>query len=495
MTTADAEALAADSAVGLSRLNERHMPVGISVPSPEVLRAQIGVVHLGPGAFHRAHQAWYFDEVLKTDPRWAISAVALKSSGVRDALQPQAGLYAVAVLDETIAYRVIGSIRELLVSPQDRQRVLARMASVDTRIVTLTITEKGYCLLADGTLDFQHPDIEHDCAYPRAPNSAIGYLVEALRLRRAAGIAPFTTISCDNVVDNGHRLGNAVVALATLADRDLAQWIKQHACFPRSMVDSIVPATDSALRARVAAALGVQDAWPVQREAFTQWVIEDRFCNERPDFERVGVTLTDDVPAFVQAKLRLLNGAHSSLSYLGLPAGYCTVAEAMADAALAGFVRTLMLDDILPSLRAPPGLDLHAYVEAILQRFRNPEIRHELAQIAWDGSQKLPFRLIGTIVDALAAERPIDRLCVPIAAWLQFVRHAESEARTLVDPSAGRLLQLARQCDGSATDIELWLQLDTVFPAVLRQSDAFKQAMIRAYLAGTNWQARGALHR
>ncbi|MBS7458166.1 mannitol dehydrogenase family protein [Coralloluteibacterium stylophorae] len=442
----------------------------------------IGIVHLGPGAFHRAHQAEFADSVLASDPRWGICAVSLHSTGVRDALMPQDGLYTAATLDAEIGFRVIGSIREVLVAPEDPERVLARLAAAGTHLVTLTITEKGYCLDADGALDATHPDVAHDRAHPHIPRSAIGYLVEGLRRRRAAGLAPFTVLSCDNLVDNGHRLGAAVRALAAANDRGLAAWIESEGAFPRTMVDSIVPATDDALRARVAAATGLRDAWPVQREAFTQWVIEDRACGPMPDLAAVGATLTDDVPAYVQAKLRLLNGAHSTLAYLGLLAGHASVGEAMDDAALAGFVRVLMREDILPSLRAPQGLDLDAYVDAVLARFRNPSIRHALAQIAWDGSQKLPFRLFGTIADALAAGRGIDRLCLPVAAWMHFVRQRAGAGERVTDPLAERLFELGRACDGSAAaDVPRFLALHDVFPPALRESPAFREALAQAY--------------
>jgi fructuronate reductase len=471
-------------ATALPRLGPGALPANAEVPGAGALSAAIGVVHIGPGAFHRAHQAWYFDDVLQTDPRWGICEVALKSPATRDALLPQRGLYTVAVLDADIRYRVIGAVRELLVAPDDLDRVLARMSAPDTRIVTLTITEKGYCLDATGGLDFDHPDIVHDVTHPAAPRSAIGLLVEALRQRRAKQVPAFTTISCDNLVDNGVKLHAAVVALARRRDDALAHWIETAACFPRSMVDSIVPASDDALRSRVAGALGVRDQWPVQREAFKQWVIEDRFCNERPDLAAVGVTLTADVPAFVRAKLRLLNGAHSALAYMGYRAGHRTVAAAMRDDALVTFLRAMMTEDVLPTLSAPPGLDLADYVDTILHRFANPAIRHELAQIAWDGSQKLPFRLFGTIADALAAGRGVARLCVPIAAWLHFIRDAVRDGRTIVDPLAAVLAMLAARCDGSDGDIEVWMELESVFPEGLRRSDAFLDALTAAYRAG-----------
>lgn len=458
------------------------LPAAIVRPRYRLDDVDIGVVHIGPGAFHRAHQAWYLDDALAFDPRWAVSALSLKSRGPRDALAAQDGLYTVAVRDEAEQHRVIGCLRECLVAADDRERAFARLAAPATAIVSLTITEKGYCLGADGRLDLAHPDVQADLARPQSPASAIGHLVEALRRRRESGLTPFTTISCDNLSDNGGKLGRAVVALARERDADLARWIEAEAAFPCTMVDCIVPATDAALEQRVAAALGVADAWPVQRETFSQWVIENRFCSAVPDWAALGVTITGDVAAFEQAKLRLLNGAHSTLAYLGSLAGIATVAEAMRDPALAGFVEALMREDILPGVRAPRGLHLDAYISQVLARFGNPAIGHALAQIAWDGSQKLPFRLLGTIRDALAAQRPVERLCVPVAAWLQFVRRAQRERRVLIDPLADALYAIACDCDGTAAhDVPRFLALAPVFADDLPRSAVFVAALTRAY--------------
>ncbi|MDB5455395.1 MAG: Mannitol dehydrogenase domain, partial [Caulobacter sp.] len=359
---------------------------GVALPAYDRDKVKIGVVHFGPGAFHRAHQAFYFDQLLAADPRWGICAVSLKSPGVRDALTPQDGLYTLAQLDQETTFRVVGSIVEVLVAPEDPEGVFARLAAPTTRLVSLTVTEKGYCLTGDGQLDEAHPDIVHDLADPRSPVSAVGYLVEGLRRRFAVGLAPYAVVACDNLADNGWRLKAAVVAFAQHFDPALAAWIEAQGRFPRTMVDSITPATDDALRARVEAAIGLEDAWPIQREAFTQWVVEDVLGPDAPDLASVGVTLTDDVRGFERAKLRLLNGPHSTLAYLGLLQGHETVFEAASDPELASFVRAMMVEDIIPSLTAPRGLDLEVYADAILARFRNPEIRHLLAQIAWDGS-------------------------------------------------------------------------------------------------------------
>jgi fructuronate reductase len=248
------------------------------------------------------------------------------------------------------------------------------------------------------------------------------------------------------------------------------------------MVDSITPATTDDLRERVAEVLGMTDRWPVQREGFVQWVIEDARAGDIPDWHSAGVIVTDDVGAYDRAKLRLLNGAHSSLAYLGLLAGHETVAGAMADVDLAAFVATMMKRDILPTLAAPRGLDLDAYIQAILKRFRNPAIRHALAQIAWDGSQKLPFRLLGTIRDNLQAGRPIDRLCVPVAAWMHFVRRKAVDGEQVVDPLATRLFEIGTSCQNRASaDLPLFLTLEQVFPTMLLSSEIFTGALARAY--------------
>lgn len=459
-----------------------HLPAHIQRPAYDRAATRIGIVHLGVGAFHRAHQAVYIDDALALDPDWAISGVSLNSRDVRDALAPQDGLYTLALLGETPQLRVIGALREALAARDEGARVLDRLAHADVRLVTLTITEKGYCLSA-GELDFAHPDIAHDVLYPTTPVSAIGYLVEGLRRRKEQRLPPFTVLSCDNLPDNGGKLRRAVVAFAQRLDHDLACWIAENGAFPRSMVDSITPATDDALRVRVADELGFVDAWPVQREPYTQWVIEDAFCNGRPPLERVGVAMSNDIAGYDRTKLRLLNAPHSALAYLGSLMGIETVAQAMVTPALARFVERLMREAIVPNVAAPKGFDAPRYVEAILARFRNPAIQHRLSQIAWDGSQKIPVRLLGTISDALAAGRPIDVLCLPVAGWLQFVRRQTRNGVALVDPMNEVLSQIGRRTTGDAThDVEAFLALDAVFGA-LAGDGRFATALRDAYAA------------
>ncbi|HEY0943410.1 MAG TPA: mannitol dehydrogenase family protein [Steroidobacter sp.] len=454
----------------------------LKIPAYDRNRVSIGIVHFGPGAFHRVHQACYVDDILHSDPRWGICEVSLHSTGVRDALVPQDGLYTIAILDEQSSFRVIGSVKEVLVAPESPSTVLERMASPATRIVTATITEKGYCLDKNGGLDVSHPDIAHDLQNPATPRTFVGFLARALRMRHDLGHEPFNVISCDNLADNGHRLRRAVLDFVRASDPTLTAWIEEQVPFPCTMVDSITPATDDALRLRVKEALGVEDLWPVRRELFCQWVIENKLRGPQPDWAAVGVTVTDDVAGFERAKLRLLNGAHSTLAYAGSLAGYDTVSSAIADEALATFVRRMMIEDIRPGLAPPEGLDLDGYIAAVLRRFRNPTIRHLLAQIAWDGSQKLPFRTLPVIAENLAAGRSIARLCVPLAAWFHFIRRQVRHDRQIVDPLAAELAERAQRCNGdSANDVSTFLGLEKVFSTELAGNATFRARLELAY--------------
>ena len=278
----------------LSQSTLTDLPATVAKPAYRLTDVRIGIVHIGVGAFHRAHQAVYIDDLLAKHPEWAICGVSLHSADVRDALRPQQGLYTLQLLGEQTGLRVIGAIRELLCARDQSAAVLARLADPAVRLVTLTITEKGYCLAGQG-LDTAHPDIVHDLAHPESPRSAIGYVTHGLRRRQQLGLAPYTVLSCDNLADNGGRLRRAVLQYAQRIDPALAAWIETHVSFPCSMVDSITPATDDALRERVANALHCSDAWPIQRETYAQWVIEDRFCNQRPPLELAGVTMSGDI--------------------------------------------------------------------------------------------------------------------------------------------------------------------------------------------------------
>jgi fructuronate reductase len=469
----------------LRRLCERtlaHAPPHVLRPRYDRMITSIGTVHFGPGAFHRAHQAFYFDRLLERDASRAICAVSLRTSSVRDALAPQDGLYTLTELDAAPTLRVIGAIREMLVATEDPAALSRRLAAPSTSLVTITVTEKGYCLDGAGELDPDHPDIARDLRNPEAPRSLIGWLVRGLQLRQQRGLAPYLVVSCDNLSDNGSTLGRAVLAFAARRDRALAGWIEERTRFPRTMVDSITPATDAALRSSVAQALGLRDEWPIQRERFAQWVVEETDFTAQPDWASAGVTLSRDVSAHERAKLRLLNGAHSTLAYLGLLAGLETVAQAMAEPALRAFIERLMIEDIQPTLTIPLGEDLAAYRQSILQRFENPAIRHQLAQIAWDGSQKLPIRILGTVADAIRAHRPLARLTLAVAAWMHFIRTRAVAATPIVDPLHEQLTACGKRAAGdSRHDLPMFLDLPGVFPASLARNAEFVRALGEAY--------------
>jgi len=459
----------------LSRASLATLPSAIARPGHDIAAVTTGIVHFGPGAFHRAHQADVIDRLLDTDPRWGIAAVSLRTPGTVDALKAQDGLYTLAVIDREPSMRILAAHSEAI-GPGEGKRLRARLASPRVRLATSTVTEKGYCLGPDGSLNMAHPDIVHDLTQPAEPASVIGWIVAGLSDRRAAGVPPFAMLCCDNMTGNGGKLRAACAALARANDPALADWIEAEVAFPDSMVDSITPASDPAFLAKVEAELGAADHAAVQRESFTQWVLQRFDLQDGPDLASAGVTLTSDVRGYEQAKLRILNGAHSTLAYTGLALGHETVFEAMSDPALAAFVTRLVHHDIRASLRPVDGLDTEAYANAVLDRFRNPAIRHLLAQIAWDGSQKLPYRLLDTVREALEAGRPVDRLAVPVAAWIAFIRRKAANGETLTDPLADTLVAASR-------DLDAMLALRQVFPERVAADARFRDAVASALAA------------
>jgi fructuronate reductase len=431
-----------------------------------------GIVHFGPGAFHRAHQADFIDRLLRHDPRWGIAAVSLRSAGTVEALKRQGGSYTLAILDEETSFRTLHAHR-LFFGPGEGKAVRALLSEPQVKLVSSTVTEKGYCLAGDGTLDLDHPDIVHDLGQPHNPLSLVAWLALGLKDRRDSGLPPFTPLCCDNMVSNGRKLRAAVLEYSTRLDPALADWIAGQAVFPDTMVDSITPATDEPLRALVRDH-GFDDEIPVSREAYSAWIIEDVLPAGSPDLGGAGAVMAADVGAWEMAKLRILNGAHSTLAYLGLLIGHETVSEAMSDASLARFVERLIRDDIAPTLEPSP-LDLDTYAAEILQRFRNPAIRHKLSQIAWDGSQKLPYRLLDTIAEARAAGRPVERLAVPVAAWMLFVARQARQGAAIVDPLAETLARI-----GVGGEIDAFLGLRQVFPPGLANDPVFRGAVAAA---------------
>ena len=461
---------------------------GCVLPGYDRASLRTGIVHLGLGAFARAHLATYTDDLLATaSGDWGIVGVSLQRPDQRDRLMPQSGLYTALQRDGGgAAARVIGCVRAVLVAPEDPAALLTVMAQDTCRIVSLTVTEKGYCHdPATGRLDHGHPDIRHDLEHPMTPRSAIGLIVAALRRRRASGLPPFTVLCCDNLPHNGRLLAALARDFAALRDDRLAAWIETECAFPSTMVDRIVPATTEADMAASVEMTGLFDAAPVSHEPFRQWVIEDRFiARTRPAWDKVGAQLVADVAPYEHMKLRLLNGAHSALAYLGYLAGHETIADTVADAVFRDYVVALWRQEIIPSVPSPPGTDLQGYAADLLTRFANPAIRHRTWQIAMDGSQKLPQRLLSTMRERLAQGLPFPRLALAVAAWVRYVGGIDEAGRTIDvrDPLAATLqATLAAAGPDPAARIAAVLGMQAVFGADLRRAAPFVAAITEAY--------------
>jgi fructuronate reductase len=465
----------------LSSATLAQLPGGVIRSTYDRASVKCGVVHIGIGAFHRAHQAVLFDDALNAgDMRWGIIAASLRSPAVREQMQPQDGLYTMLVRDgEAEQARIIGAVQQVIVAPEDPQALLAALTSPDTHIVTLTITEKGYKLdPSTGALIANDPQLAADLASLQSPQTAPGYLVAALALRRAAGLAPFTAISCDNLPHNGARLRNAVLELARRHDADLADWIATHGAFPETMVDRIVPATTPEDIAALTRRLGVEDQAMVKTEPFLQWVIEDKFCGPRPDFG-AGVQLTQAVAPWEEAKLRLLNGAHSGIAYLGSLAAIEHVHEVLALPEARHFVEALW-DEAETTLSPPPELDVAAYRRDLMARFDNPTLRHRTRQIAMDGSQKLPQRLLQPIAARLKAGQGIDALSLAVAAWIRWQAGQDDKggSHQVDDPLAAALAATLADAVTPQDRVAAILAFDAVIPSVLAADDRFRTSLI-----------------
>ena len=460
------------------------VPPEVPRPGYDVAAVGIGIVHLGLGAFHRAHQAVYTDAILPRHQDWGICGVSLKTPRMGAALAPQDGLYSVLERGAgNVSARIVGSVRELLFLGFDRDRVLARIADPRVRVVSLTVTEKGYCHdPATGRINFLHPDIVHDLAHPESPASTIGVLTAGLAARRAAGAGAINVVCCDNLPHNGRTVEGIVTAYAQAADPSLAEWIGAHVAFPCTMVDRIVPATTDADIAEASRRLGVTDSAPVVAEPYSSWVIENRFAAARPPWEEAGATIVTDVAPFETMKLRLLNGSHSTLAYLGFLAGYDFIWQASSDPLLATLIERLMVDEVMPTLSAPPGVELVAYGAQIRERFRNPALPHRTRQIAMDGSQKLPQRLLDTVRARLDARRSIAHLALAIAGWIRYATGTDGEGNAIVvaDPMATKFAAIAAAADGNASQIaDGFLDLVEVFGADLSANTTFRRAVSR----------------
>jgi fructuronate reductase len=463
------------------------LPPAVERPAFDPARVTVGILHLGLGAFHRAHQAVYTDDVLARDSRWGICGVSLKTPRAVLPLAAQDGLYTVLTKgSEGTMARVIGSIRETRFAGADRAGLIERFADPRIAIVTATVTEKGYCHdPATGALNRQHPDIAHDLAHPDAPQSAIGILTAGLAKRRAANGGPLTFVCCDNLPHNGRMVQGLVAAFALERDPSLAEWIGAHVAFPCAMVDRIVPATTDADAVEADRLLGVHDAAPVAAEAFGQWVIEDIFAGARPAWQDASAQFVSDVAPFEMMKLRLLNGSHSTLAYLGFLMKHDFVWQAAGDPLLAMLVERQMAEEIAPTLAQPAGVDLAEYSGQLMRRFRNLALPHQTRQIAMDGSQKLPQRLLGTVRDRITAGASYDHLALAISGWIRYASGTDEQGGKIgvADPLAETFAEIVREAQGDPESVaDGFLDLKAVFGADLVAHHAFRET-VRANVA------------
>ncbi|WP_086607146.1 mannitol dehydrogenase family protein [Erythrobacter donghaensis] len=457
---------------------------------PDYDRGQpCGVVHLGTGAFHRAHQAWYFDALTAAGHRgWMIRGASLRSADVAQAMNPQDGLFTMLVCDDgQETAQVVGSVREVLFAPDNPAALVRALADPAVALVTLTVTEKGYCLNpVTCALRKDDPAVAADIANIAAPQTAPGYLVAGLAARRAEGTAPFTVLSCDNLPENGQRTRAAVIALAAAIDPALAQWIAAEVAFPSSMVDRIVPATTPDDRDNFESAAGWRDEALVKTEPFAQWVVEDWFCNRKPALDAVGVTFTRDVSGWERAKLRLLNGAHSAIAYLGGLAGHTHVHHAMAAPGFGALIDALW-DEAGSTLDPVEGFDPAAYRAQLRARFANGALMHRTHQIAMDGSQKLPQRWLRTIQDYRKAGRGVPpALTLALAGWMRWQGGRDDAGASFVvdDPLAAELAAaLARAGGDSAAQVRSLLSIGAIFGDALPADAEFVAALTRSYIA------------
>ena len=425
----------------------------VAVPSYDRSVVRAGIVHFGVGGFHRAHQAMYLDRLMNDGQAldWGICGVGVlpQDRRMHEVMQAQDCLYTLVIKhpDGTLEPRVIGSIIDYLFAPDDPEAVLARMTDPATRIVSLTITEGGYHLhQVTGELDASDPGLAADLLPGAIPVSVFGFIIEALDRRRAAEVAPFTVMSCDNIPGNGHVAKKMLTSFARLKDPELADWVEREVHFPNSMVDRITPVTADSDKEALAERFGVDDGWPVVCEPFTQWVLEDDFGGGRPQLQDVGVQLVNDVEPYELMKLRLLNASHQSLCYLGYLAGYRYAHEVCQDKLFVDFLLGYMDFEATPTLPPVPGVDLDRYKHQLIERFANPEVRDTLARLCAESSDRIPKWLLPVVRDQLAADRGIERAALVVAAWARYAEGTDEQGQPIVvvDRLRDRLVERAQ---------------------------------------------------
>ncbi len=457
------------------------LPEDIRKPRYDRSDLSAGIVHIGLGNFHRAHQAWYLHRLMDEGHAhdWAIigAGVRPQDAAQRERLLAQDCLTTLIELDPSgKSAEVTGSMVGFVPVLHDNSALIAQMADPKIRIVSMTVTEGGYYQTATGALDMMHADIQHDAACPKKPQTAFGAIIAALKLRREAGELPFACQSCDNLQGNGDILRETIVGIAKLSDPDLAEWIDENATFPNSMVDCIVPATGPTELA-LARSFGVEDTAPVSHENFRQWVIEDKFCAGRPDWDLVGATFTDDVHSYEAMKLRLLNAGHQIIATPGELLSVDTIAEAMAEPLIRDLFLKIETDEIVPHVAAVPGMEPLDYVDLISGRFANPEIHDTIRRVAFDGSSRHVGFLHPIIRDALAADAPIEGLALVEAQWARMCAGTREDG-SVIEPNDPFWDSLTERGLAAKTDPSAWLAQDS-FYGELSQDLRFRESFSR----------------
>jgi mannitol 2-dehydrogenase len=434
----------ASTPVALNQQNLERIAEYVPVPNYNREALKCGIVHISVGGFHRAHQAVYVHKFLEQfEGDWMICGVGLLPGDKEniDALKKQDGLY--TVIERTAAgdeAYIVGSMKTALHAPSESEAVMAQLCDPATRILSLTITEKGYCYNKEGDLDLSNALLQKEKESGQ-PLTAYGYALRALKARKEAGIAPFTIMSCDNLPGNGDLTRRLFLQYAEENAPDMVSWIEENVTFPNAMVDRITPVTTQAIVDLARDKFLVEDQWPVVCEDYLQWVLEDKFCNGRPALDEVGVQIVPDVHPYEKMKVRLLNGSHSALAYLSYLMGYRAVDKAMADPLIAKFVRAYMDKDVTPSVPDVPGVDLKAYKDKLIERFSNPAISDQVQRLAEDGSAKIPNSILPCIRHQLDKGGSIEYAALALAGWFRYLSGVDEEAQAIdiKDPMADKL--------------------------------------------------------
>ncbi|MHA6311966.1 mannitol dehydrogenase family protein [Pantoea sp. S-LA4] len=474
------------------------LPAEIQRPAYDRSQLKTRMVHIGFGAFHRAHQALCSDKLAaEHDSDWGYCEVNLNSGELIQALRKQQLLYTLTEMaDDSLQTRVIGVITAALHGKGDGiDAVIDALCQPDVAIVSMTVTEKGYCHQpASGNLNPAHPDIVHDLQNPQSPRSLPGLILAAIARRRELGLPPFSVMSCDNMPENGHVTRNVIVQLAQRQDKALADYIQQQITFPSTMVDRIVPAMTEAAFDALAERLGSRDPVAVEAEPFFQWVIEDNFVSGRPAWEKAGAELVSDVLPYEEMKLRMLNGSHSFLAYLGYLAGYQHISDCMADPHFRAAARSLMVDEQAPTLRTQ-GVDLEAYADSLIARYENRAIKHRTYQIATDGSQKLPQRLLDSLRWHLRNNSRCELLLLGVAAWMRYVGAIDEQGQPIEirDPLKATLAETVASSEEGAPRVRALLGLREIFGDDLAQNADLVARLTAYYQQLTTQGARATV--